>query len=295
MAQNFQFSPNIPQYKPQQEIPQQVIPQEEIPHQAEVPVAPRPDINALINFATLSTKVPEDIRTLPEYSGDRLTLAEFINSVETIRRMMQNIFNDNPIYINAIRAKIVGKANEVLVSNYVPNQWDRIKEKLIEYFANQKDIQTIVANMRLSMRNKTLSQYYTEANQLSADISSCIAMDPENMGHEAAIMRIINKIILGSYIDGLPNGYRNLVMVRNPRNLVEANNFAKEWESTLIRQQIYSNQSNYNVNKNYTKKPQQRQNNSQSSKPNYQSSRNYTTNSRNLQSNSQTFTPNPQN
>ena len=122
MAQNFQFPPNIPQYNPQQEIQQQEIPQEENPQQAEVPVAARPDPNALINFAILSTKVPEAIRTLPEYSGDRLTLAEFINSVETIRRMMQHIFNDNPIYINAIRAKIVGKANEALVSNCVPNQ-----------------------------------------------------------------------------------------------------------------------------------------------------------------------------
>jgi len=84
-----------------------------------------------------SLKIPDGIRYLIPYDGNPATLNDFINNVEEILLLIRG--TDKTPYgqflLRAIKNKIEGKANELLISSGMGLNWDDIRETLIGKFS----------------------------------------------------------------------------------------------------------------------------------------------------------------
>lgn len=146
------------------------------------PVAPNPVMEeaALVANAINTTKIPDPIKNLHEYSGDRTSLYRWITTVDNILETYQTVSHTAiyRVWGQIIRNKIVGDADKALVARNVGN-WDDIKDTLIEYFGDRRDIATITQQIPyLRQDNKSLEDYYHYTNQLIADINQKISLDP---------------------------------------------------------------------------------------------------------------------
>lgn len=195
------------------------------------------DVNAMIANAISATKIPDPIKTIPEYSGDRTSLFRWLQTVDGVLLAYQNIAH-LPIYrvwSQIIRNKITGDADKALVARNA-HDWPAVKATLVEYFGDKRDIATITQQIPyLRQGEKSLDDYYHEINQLIADINQKISLDPENVGHVHAIMRVLEPIITTGFIDGLNGNLPHLVRSHEPTSMLEAYKAALSHEQAYVR------------------------------------------------------------
>ena len=215
-----------------------------------------PDPADLMEQIIKATRVPDIIKQIPDYDGDTSSLHRWIINVDSVIQSFTDLnVQILPVWVNIIRSKIVGEADRALIATCAGPSWAEIKAKLIENFGDNRNLQTIMANIRMSMKNKSLQTYYLEANKLVADLSQNISLDPENQGHVPHIMRVVTHLVTAAFIDGMRNDYRQFVMARNPTSLVEANKAAVEWELASVRKSLSDAPKNFNNNKFPNSKP----------------------------------------
>lgn len=192
------------------------------------------------------TKIPDAIKSIPSYEGDPKTLSSWIQTVESTLELFIAVqgLPVYPIWVQYIRNKIVGKANETLQSNHVPNDWNEIRDTLITYFGDRRDLSTLILQIPYNKQGqKSLTDFYGEISALAADIHTKIQLDPENNGHVQAIMRILNILIRDSFIDGLNEPYSSYTRNFRPEDLREAYQCAAEQLSADKRKNKQSSPS----------------------------------------------------
>lgn len=148
------------------------------------------DIQARTLAAINVAKIPDTIKTIPEYSGDTKSLKRWIDHVDTVLATFQQL--DIPIFdiwVSVIRFRIIGVADHALNASGCPNNWAAIKTKLIENFGDKKNLQMTHASMKISMGNKNFNNYYLETTKLKTKITKHYG-DKRNLQTIFAAMRI---------------------------------------------------------------------------------------------------------
>lgn len=177
-----------------------------------IPIMPeqrqRPNDAALVANILATQKIPEPIKLLQEYSGDRTSLYRFINDVENILQAYQAL-QHTPEY------QVWGQVIIIIII---------------------RDIATITQQIPyLRQGDKSLDDFNKETNQLVADINQKISLDPQNNGHVQAIMRILEPIVMTGFVDGLNGFLPNLVRSHDPTNLLDAFKAAQKHEQANMR------------------------------------------------------------
>lgn len=140
--------------------------------------------------------------------------------------------HDQPIFavwLGAIRAKIVGRANEALISHNVPNDWQQIRARLVQVFGERRDISTLcqgISNLR--QEKKSLDDFYNEVTSLNTDISQKVQQDQNYQGHHVAVMHFVEMLTRNAFIDGLNEPYSLYTRNYRPQSLEEAYRAAQE-------------------------------------------------------------------
>lgn len=184
------------------------------------------------------SQIPDTIKQLPTYNGDAKLLATWIDSVDRVLALYTNVRHTEPyqIWLSQIRNKITDKANEALLKNHTPLVWDNIKETLKSYFGDKRDLSTLTGKIPyLRQKDKSLDDYYHEVEGLFADINANIHLDPDNTGHEAAIMRVLEVSIRNAFIDGLNENIGTYTRSGRPRDLLQAYQIAKDYDNAEER------------------------------------------------------------
>jgi hypothetical protein len=193
---------------------------------------------AVQNFLNLS-KVPDGIKFISTYDGDPKTLHQWISTMENVFAPMHGIQELEPYlpgWLQIVRNKIIGPANDALIARNLPLTIRNIKTVLVEYFGDQRDIASLAqAIPYLRQKNKTVTEFYHECNQLTADINSKLNFTNEFVGHVPAVMQFVNIMIRNAYVDGLNGDARKHVRSYRPDTLVEAFRAAKDLELADMR------------------------------------------------------------
>lgn len=149
------------------------------------------DLNQVINA---SSKIPDPIKMLPNYDVDTKNLISWINSVKVVVNLYGELQN-NPIYrvwIQAIRSKIVVNANDTLSLNNVNNDWAAIKQNLLEYFGDRRDLATLAQNIPYMKQGaKSIEEFYQEVIELDSKINQKIRFDTNYI-----LMALMSQILL---------------------------------------------------------------------------------------------------
>ena len=124
-------------------------------------------IETLIN----ASKIPDTIKQIPTFDGNKKTLTNWLNQVDATLQLYVSIRNSAlyRIWMQHIRQKIVGVANEALNSAHVATDWLEIKETLVNYFGDRRELSTLLQTIpSLKQTHKTVDDFYHEYSSLYA-------------------------------------------------------------------------------------------------------------------------------
>lgn len=192
---------------------------------------PAPPAENIVHALVNASRVPDTIKLLPTYDGDSRELSTWIQSVETTLALYVNLQGSHiyRIWLNQIRLKIIGKANEALTTSHTPTEWAAMRATLVEFFGDRRDISSLNQKIfDLQQKNRSVEDYYHEATTLLADITSKVALDEENDGHEEHIMAYVRVMVKDAFIDGLDEPYASYTRNYRPNTLHEAFQCARE-------------------------------------------------------------------
>jgi hypothetical protein len=210
------------------------------------------------------SRIPDTIKQLANYDGTPRNLSAWLDSVDNVLALYENVAQGQPaiynVWISTIKGKLIGKAADAVNSRHVDNDWEHIRAALVEAFGDRRDMNTLCQKMsKVNQGKKTLNEYYDEVSELNADIGQKVAMDHRFEGHVQHVMLFVNDLTRNYFIDGLNYPYNLLVRSSRPNSLEDAKANAEA--------QIQSNQRNrsninysYNNNRNSNRGNEQQRN-----------------------------------
>lgn len=192
-------------------------------------------------------KIPDFVRDVRSFSGDPTRLVDWIADVEAIFRT----YRDNgatPAQLNilerTIRRKIEGEAADILNSNNIASNWNEIKNSLILYYKDQRDVKTLdyqLTSIRKSA-NENLNSYYSRVNELLSLIIAQVRTDNTMRLNASAHINYFREKALDAFIRGLDKPLSILLKSSNPATLSQAYNFCIEYHNLDIRSAPFRNE-----------------------------------------------------
>lgn len=177
-----------------------------------------------------ASRVPDSIKLIVPYKGDKKTLSAWIASVEKKLEHAKSLCSSTaeidsvmPLWVSVIRDKIVDEASQALLSRHTDCEWKAIKKVLTEYFGDKRDLCALVSQIvHLQQNARNINDFYNECKELLADIIDKLSLDNTTKHCVHTLSQSYEHMILNSFIDGLDEPYSMLTRAANPNTLLEA-------------------------------------------------------------------------
>lgn len=192
-------------------------------------------------------KIPDFVRDVKPFTGDPTKLVDWICDVEAILRTYREngaTMAQMNIIERTIRRKIEGEAADILNSNNIASNWNEIKNALILYYKDQRDVKTLDYQLTSikKMVNENLSSYYSRVNELLSLIIAQAKTDDTMRLNAAAHINYFREKALDAFIRGLDKPLNILLKSSNPATLSQAYNFCIEYYNLDIRSAPFRNE-----------------------------------------------------
>lgn len=188
-----------------------------------------PHVHAHTSRANFFT-IPDPIKELPSFDGNRKQLMGWIAKVETTLNVFRaivpvDIFN---LYEIAVSNKIIGRANDVLCQQGSPHDFETVKSILLKAFGEKvsafSTYKSQLWQLKLST-NMSIHKYYSIHNDLVDKIKIIAKQNPIYRNNWEAINCFINEDALAAFIAGLSEEYYGHVQAAQPKDVEEVYNF----------------------------------------------------------------------
>lgn len=115
-----------------------------------------------------SMQIPQAIRNLPVFDGNPVTLHNFLRSIENLMPFLTAIENTpfHDVWLQSIRAKIIGDADQILEIYGTPLNWEDIKANLIAYYNDKRDSVTLTRELFQQQQTNTIEQFFGRVHNL---------------------------------------------------------------------------------------------------------------------------------
>lgn len=192
-------------------------------------------------------KIPDFVKDIKIFYGDPTKLTDWISDVDSIFRAYREK-GATPVQISVlertVRRKVDGEAANVLNSNNVLTNWADIKNTLILYYKDQRDVKTLdfqLTSIRKSA-SENLNSYYSRVNELLSLIIAQIQTDTVMSQNAAAHITYFREKSIDAFIRGLDKPLSILLKSTNPTTLSQAYNFCLEYFNMDIRSSPFKNE-----------------------------------------------------
>lgn len=196
------------------------------------------------------------IDALPNYNGDPATLGIFLSASEHFLLTFHNENNqqNNEWLLRIIINKLQGRALTLIGSREEATSWNAIKQLLITYFGDQRNIKCLVRdlmNIKIE-RNETPYMLGMRIQDIRSLILTKLKMEDPN--HETRLIKqqMYDGISLDAYINALPERLSDKIRFRNPASLEQAMNLVVEEENVNYYRE---RSNNLGTNQNYKPTP----------------------------------------
>ncbi|XP_016976955.1 uncharacterized protein LOC108042955 [Drosophila rhopaloa] len=207
--------------------------------------------------------IPDMVQLLPTFDGDQYTLSDFIGSVEDmVINVVKNIYKtDCPVFIlRAIRRKIVGEANRVLIRERTKLNWEEIKKALIDNFADPRNMDTLMDDLReIPSFGLKIYHLYVEISKIRCACFDLLERQEEDLVFRKTQECVFEKRFLHAFISGLRGPLKLSVLRKDPKNIWEANkiamqliddfHWARKQKVNHNKRRIYTNKLFFNSNR----------------------------------------------
>lgn len=167
--------------------------------------------------------IPDPIKNLSEFSGNKTELASWLREVNELYEMFkikgENGQPDslNSVYLRAIKNKIKGSARAILCANGDPDTIIGIKVVLTEQYGDQKDFATNLAAMfNIRRGDKNHLKFFNEMKELNIKLKANLTSQPLS-GRD-----IIEVLSVTRYLDNIGEPLASIIRLSKPKTLEEA-------------------------------------------------------------------------
>lgn len=179
-------------------------------------------------------RVPDFVKLLNTFDGNPTELIGWLCEVESIYNMYRNLPRDSvqfDLLARTIKRKIIGEAASVLNANNVGIDWVQIKNTLLLYYKDKRELKTLDTELSNVKRrpNESLNGYFSRVNELLSSIIAQIQTDPVFNGHANSHISWFREKALDSFIRGLERPLSLHVKTSKPENLLRALNLCLEY------------------------------------------------------------------
>lgn len=114
-------------------------------------------------------QTPQSINSLQPFDGNPVKLHGFLRSVEHFMPFLEPM-KDTPfekVWLQAIRAKIINEADQVLETYGTSLNWDEIKSNLIAHYNDKRDQVTLTRELfQLQQSSRSIEQFFEQTQHL---------------------------------------------------------------------------------------------------------------------------------
>lgn len=182
------------------------------------------------------------LRPVPEFDGNPNVLTRFIKICDQL--VLQYVRDDpshelsNLCLINGILNKITGSAARTINSNGIPDNWQGIRDALINNFSDQRDETALYNDMSLlTQGSSTPQEYYDKCQTLFSTIMTYITLH-ENIGTTIEAKRVLyKKLTLQSFVRGLKEPLGSRIRCMRPETIEKALEFVQQELNVMYLQQ----------------------------------------------------------
>lgn len=164
------------------------------------------------------------IRDLPTFNGNPVKLHNFIRSVDDLFPFISALENTPffNVWLQSIRAKIIGEADQILEIYGTPLIWNDIKANLIAYYNDKRDCVTLTRELFQVQQITTIEKFYGQVqNLLSLLINNTnILIQDNDLKTDRIATRKENALQV--FLAGLKEPIGGNVRARKPSTLKEA-------------------------------------------------------------------------
>ena len=149
------------------------------------------------------------LNAIPNFDGDRATLAIFISACDRLLDTFTNRVNiadpNNEWLLRSILSKLEGRARILIGSREDATNWPRIKELLLQYFSDHRNEDCLVRDlMNLKPRpNEQPYQFGMRIQDVKSLLQTKIRLTVNDENERLMKNRIYDNLALQTYLHGL--------------------------------------------------------------------------------------------
>ena len=192
------------------------------------------------------------LKTIPNFDGNVNELNAFISSVNLVHDILGTLepnldaFELSTVFLS-IRCKVVGKALQSIKDLDI-RSWTDLKETLLNSFSDRSNSVTILNNILNVKSIKNPCMFIEVVKTKFNEFKSRSYVENDNAESRKAITDFVEKLVITHFITNLSDPFRNYLVTRNPRSLIEVKNLVRNDLQYLKAEIQFRNPANEQIN-----------------------------------------------
>lgn len=199
-----------------------------------VPIAESPNTNPAQSSDLGSMfKIPDPIKMLPAFNGNRKQLVCWLNTAEETLAIFENVVPAHifRMYYTAVINKIEGHAKDILCVNGNPSSFSEVREILTEALGDKKELSSYNCQLWHNRMENSIEEHYKKTKQIVFNIKSLAKQNAKYNAQWDTINEFIDEYSLAAYISGLKKPYFGYAQAARPKSIEEAHAFLCKFTS----------------------------------------------------------------
>lgn len=178
------------------------------------------------------------LRLVPDFDGNPHVLTRFIKLCDELVEEIGAGNRTNLIaLLNGILNKVTGPAARLINSNGIPDDWDGIRQALINNFADQRDETALYNDLALlTQGNNSPQEFYEKCQSLFSTIMTYVSLHETVDTTVKSKRTLYQKLTLQAYLRGLKDPLGSRIRCMRPETIEKALEFVHEETNILYMQ-----------------------------------------------------------
>lgn len=191
-------------------------------------------------------RIPDVVKEIPVFDGKSTELVNWLIDVQSIFERYRELNPNSTQYTlieKTVRRRIRGEAADVLNANNVTSNWHSIKNTLLLYYKDKRDLKTLDFELTSITKSpkESLGSYFSRVNDLLSHIITQLQTDERYNTNITTHIDYFKEKALDSFIRGLEKPLSINVKLSNPSNLSRAYQICLEFLNMDARAAPYRN------------------------------------------------------
>lgn len=171
-----------------------------------------------------SLQTPQIIRDIASFDGNPVKLHSFVKCIDNLIPLLDGA-RDTPIFpvwMQAIRSKIIGDADTVLEIYGTSTDWEEIKNTLITHYSDKRDEISLTRDLFKLNQNTTVEDFYSRVSHAISLLVNLLNLNEDNADVKLAKNSFYQELGLKVFLAGLKDPLGPIIRAQSPKTLKEA-------------------------------------------------------------------------